>query len=98
LARAVLGGIGVVEIPWIVGKLILIVVARVILVARTGEAHGLRGRSGREIVELPMAADIAEIVRFGIVVRRFVGGLVRIRSSVPTHADALPRARSPPQA
>jgi hypothetical protein len=47
-------------------------------VARTGEATRC---SGRKIVGLPMAANIAEVVWFGIVVRRFAaGGLVRIRS------------------
>src|SRR5271155_2317761 len=76
-----------------------IVVVWVSRVARTGDAADARGLGGREVVGLPIVAEVGEIVRFGIVVRRFAGGLVRIRSSVPTHAYALPRARStPPQA
>jgi pantoate kinase len=59
-------GLGVVEIPWVVGE----------FVYRVGVSS--------------IATEVAEIVGFGVIVRRFVGGLVvRIRSSVPTHADAL---------
>jgi hypothetical protein len=94
-----IGGIGVVEIPWIAWKLVRMVASWVIGIARTEDATGVRGWRGREVYGLPVATNVAEIVRLGIVVRRFAaGGLVRIRSSVPTHADALLRARSPPQA
>jgi hypothetical protein len=43
----------------------------------------------REISGFAIAAGVPEVLRPGIVVRRFVGRLVVIRSSVPTHAGSL---------
>jgi hypothetical protein len=63
-----IGRIGVVEIPWIAVKLVRIVVGWVIRVARTGEATRLPGCSGRKIVGLPIAIDVAKILGFGLVV------------------------------
>jgi hypothetical protein len=46
----------------------------------------------RELVRIVVVQVF--MVATGVVGRRFVGGLVRVRSSVPTHSDALLRARS----
>jgi hypothetical protein len=84
----VVRGVGVVEKPWNVRKVVGVLVGRAIRKARTGDRTGVRGCGSREIVRLLKVTDIPEVLRLGKVVRRFV----RIGSSVPTHAGALPRA------
>jgi hypothetical protein len=72
IAGVVARGLGVVEKPWNVRKVVGVLVGRAIRKARTGDRTG--------------------VPRLGKVVRRFAGRLVRIGSSVPTHAGALPHA------
>jgi hypothetical protein len=72
IAGVVARGLGVIEKPWNVRKVVGVLVGRAIRKARTGDRTG--------------------VPRLGKVVRRFAGRLVRIGSSVPTHAGALPHA------
>src|SRR6202020_2093177 len=56
---------------------------------RRGEGIGVGRFVGRQILGFAIAVGIPEVLRPGIVVRRFVGRLVVIRGSVPTHAGPL---------
>jgi hypothetical protein len=95
IVGVVVRGVGVVEKPWSVRKVVGVLVGRAIGIARTGDRTGVRGCGSREIVRLLIVTDIAEVLRLAKVVRRFAGRLVRIGSSVPTHAGAVPRAEGP---
>jgi hypothetical protein len=85
------GGLVEVEKTWTVRKVVG-ELGRALRKARLGDRTGVLRWVSRQILGLPRALVVAEILRWGKVVRRFVGRLVRIGSSVPTHAGPLPRA------
>jgi hypothetical protein len=89
LVAVIVSGLVEVEKPSVVVKVVVKRVRRPIRITRRRKGIGVRRFVRREISGFAIAAGVPEVLRPGIVVRRFVGRLVVIRSSVPTHAGSL---------
>jgi hypothetical protein len=92
LVAVIVCGLVEVEKPSVVVKIVVKLLGRPIRITRRREGIGVRRFVRRDIPGFAIAAGVVEVLRPGIVVRRFVGRLVLIRSSVPTHAGPLLRA------
>jgi hypothetical protein len=92
LVAVIVSGLVEVEKPSVVVKVVVKFVGRPIRITRRRKGIGVWRFVRREIPGFGIAAGVSEVLRPGIVVRRFVGRLVVIRSSVPTHAGPLLRA------
>jgi hypothetical protein len=92
LVAVIVSGLVEVEKPSVVVKVVVKLVGRPIRITRRRKGIGVRRFVRREISGFGIAAGFSEVLRPGIVVRRFLGRLVVIRSSVPTHAGPLLRA------
>jgi hypothetical protein len=92
LVAVIVSGLVEVEKPSVVVKVVVKLVGRPIRVTRRRKGIGVRRFVRREIPGFAIATGVCEVLRPGIVVRRLVGRLVVIRSSVPTHAGRLLRA------
>jgi hypothetical protein len=89
VVAVVVSGVVEVEKPSVVVKVVVKLLGRPSRITRCGEGIGVGRFVGREIPGLAIPAVVPEVLRPGIVVRRFVGRLVVIRGSVPTHAGPL---------
>jgi hypothetical protein len=77
------------EKPPVIVKVVVKLLGRPSRILRCGEGIGIGGFVRREIAGFAISTGVPEVLRPGIVVRRFVGRLVVIRGSVPTHAGPL---------
>jgi len=89
VVAVIVSGFVEVEKPSMIVKVVVKLLRRPSRITRRGEGIGVGRFVRREIPGFARAAGIPEVLRPGIVVRRFVGRLVVIRSSVPTHAGPL---------
>jgi hypothetical protein len=85
----IVSGVVEVEKPSMVVKVVVKFLGGASRIMRSGSGIGVRRFVRREIPGFAIAASVPELLRPGIVVRRFVGRLVVIRGSVPTHAGPL---------
>jgi hypothetical protein len=92
LVAVIVSGVVEVQKPSVVVKVVVKLLGRPIRITRRRERIGVRRFVRREIPRFAIAAGVLEVLRPGIVARRFVGRLLIIRSSVPTHAGPLLRA------
>jgi hypothetical protein len=93
VVAVIVSGLVEVEKPPVVVKVVVKFLGRPIRVTRRREGIGVGRFVRREIRGFVIAAGVVEVFGPGIVVRRFVGRLVVIGGSVPTHAGPLVSAR-----
>jgi hypothetical protein len=92
VVAVIVSGVVDVEKSSMVVKVVVKILWRPSWITRRGEGIGIGRFVLREIPGFAIATGIPEVVRPGIVLRRFVGRLVVVRGSVPTHAGPLLRA------
>jgi hypothetical protein len=85
----IVSGVVEVEKPSMVVEVVVKLLRRPSRIRRCRERIGVGRFVRREIPGFAIVAGIPEVLRPGMVVRRFVGRLVVIRGSVPTHAGPL---------
>ena len=89
VVAVIVSGVVEVEKSSMVVKVVVKLLRRPSWITRRGEGIGIGRFVLPEIPGFAIAAGIPEVLRAGIVLRRFVGWLVVIRGSVPTHAGPL---------
>jgi hypothetical protein len=92
VVAVIVSGVVEVEKPSMVVKVVVKLLGRPSRRTRRGDGIGVGRFVRREVPGFAIAAGVPEVLRPGIVVRRFVGRLFVIRGSVPTHAGPLLRA------
>src|ERR1700744_2491557 len=89
VVAVIVSGVVEVEKPSMIVKVVVKLLGRPSRITRRGGGIGVGRFARRDIPGFAIAAGVPELLRPGIVVRRFVGRLVVIRCSVPTHAGPL---------
>jgi hypothetical protein len=89
VVAVMVSGVVEVEKPSMVIEVVVKLLGRPSRIRRRRERTGVGRFVRREIPGFAIVAGIPEVLRPGMVVRRFVGRLVVIGGSVPTHAGPL---------
>jgi hypothetical protein len=89
VVAVIVSGVVEVEKPSMVVKVVVKLLGRPSRRTRRGDGIGVGRFVRREVPGFAIAAGVPEVLRPGIVVRRFVGRFFVIRGSVPTHAGPL---------